>query len=63
MLLIDPNNVDRLGQYMMILRIDVWNMIAKQFVVLLGEYGDMVKLEFLANVRLVVDRLLFYNLC
>lgn len=63
MLLIDPHNVDRLGQYMMILRIDVWNMIAKQFVVLLGEYGDMVKLEFLANVRLVVDRLLFYNLC
>ena len=47
----------------MILRIDVWNMIAKQFMVLLGEYGDMVKLEFLANVRLVVDRLLFYNLC
>lgn len=63
MLLIDPHNVDRLGQYMMILRIDVWNMIAKQFVVLLGEYGDMVKLEFLANVRVVVDRLLFYNLC
>lgn len=63
MLLIDPHNVERLGQYMMILRIDVWNMIAKQFVVLLGEYGDMVKLEFLANVRLVVDRLLFYNLC
>jgi hypothetical protein len=47
----------------MILRIDVWNIMAQQFIILLAEYGDIVKLGFLANVRVVIDRLMFYNLC
>lgn len=47
----------------MILRIDVWNVMAQQFIILLAEYGDIVKLGYLVNARVVIDRLMFYNLC
>ena len=41
----------------------MWNMIGQQLVVLLAEYGDMVKLGYLVNMRMIVDRLMMYNMC
>lgn len=63
MLLLDPHNLRKLDHYILILRIDVWNMITHHFMLLLAEYGDALKPGVLLSVPAVLDRLMFYNLC
>lgn len=63
LMLLDKNLMDRLFQYLMLLRNDVWTLMAKNLEILLIEYGDIIKTPCIINVMGIVHNLVSYNAC
>lgn len=62
-MMLEKRMTDELLGRLMLLKNDVWNLMAKNMEILLVEYGDSVKFEYLSNAMNIVNVLISYNVC